>query len=172
MARLTISTPIRSSSSSSLTRIDRRRAAEQRHATARNDAFFDRRAGRVQRVFDAGFLFLHLGLGRGADIDDGHATGELGQAFLQFFAIVIAKWFLRSGGGSDSRGPGSQRILPSPSTMVVFSLSTTIDLGAAEVFEVDALELDAEIFGDELAAGEDGDVFASWLCGDRRSQGL
>jgi hypothetical protein len=48
----------------------------------------------VQRVFHASFLFLHLGLGRGADIDDGHATGEFRQAFLQFFLVVIRGGFL------------------------------------------------------------------------------
>ena len=105
---------------------NRRQAAEQRHAAAGHDAFLDRRAGRVQRVFDAGFLFLHFGLGRGADVDDGHATGELRQAFLQFLAVVIARWSPRSGGGSDSRGPGCRTILPPPSTMVVFSLSITM----------------------------------------------
>src|SRR2546430_10611158 len=31
----------------------------------------------LQRIFHAGFLFLHLGLGRGTDVDDGHAAGEL-----------------------------------------------------------------------------------------------
>ena len=40
------------------------------HATSRNDSFFDRGASRVQSVLNAGFLFLHLGLGRGADIYD------------------------------------------------------------------------------------------------------
>src|SRR2546427_7622407 len=43
----------------------------------------------MQRVFDTSFLFLHLGLGRGADIDDGHSTGEFRQAFLQFFLVVV-----------------------------------------------------------------------------------
>ena len=99
-ARLTMSTPMRSSSLAPLTRVDRGDAAEQRHATARDDAFFDGRAGRVQGVFDAGLLLLHFGFGRGADIDDGDAAGELGQAFLQLFAVVIARWFPRSGGGS------------------------------------------------------------------------
>ena len=65
-----------------------------RHAAAGDDAFFDGRAGRVQRVFHAHFLFLHFGLGRGADVDDGHATGELRQAFLQFLAVVIARRLL------------------------------------------------------------------------------
>ena len=69
-------------------------AAEQGHATARDDAFFDGCAGRVQGVFDAGLLFLHLGLGRGADVDDGDAAGELGQAFLQLFAVVVRGGFL------------------------------------------------------------------------------
>ena len=36
-------------------------------------------------------------------------------------------------------------------------------LGAAEVFERDVLELDAEVFGDAVAAGEDGDVFQHGL---------
>jgi len=33
-------------------------------------------------------------------------------------------------------------------------------LGAAEIIEVEVLELDAEILAHELAAGQDGDVFA------------
>jgi len=43
----------------------------------------------VQRVFDAGLLFLHFGLGCSTHIDDGHATGELRQAFLQLLFVVI-----------------------------------------------------------------------------------
>src|SRR5256885_17655 len=69
--------------------VDSAEAAQQRYATARNDAFFDGRASCVQRVFDTSFLFLHLGLGCSADIDDGDATGELGQALLQFLAVII-----------------------------------------------------------------------------------
>ena len=41
--------------------------AEQGHAAAGQDAFFDRRTRGVQGVFDAGLLLLHLGFGRGAD---------------------------------------------------------------------------------------------------------
>ena len=48
--------------------------------------------------------------------------------------------------------------LPAPSTIVVFSLSIDDLLGAAEHVERDVLELDAEVFGDHLAAGEDRDV--------------
>ncbi len=65
--------------------------AEQRHAAAGEDALFDGRAGRVQRVLDAGLLLLHLGLGRRADVDLGDAAGELGQALLELLAVVVGR---------------------------------------------------------------------------------
>ena len=36
------------------------------------------------------FLFLQFGLGGSANTDDGDAAGEFGQAFLEFFLVVIA----------------------------------------------------------------------------------
>ena len=65
-----------------------------------DDALFDRRAGRVQRVLDAGLLLLHLGLGRGADLDDRDAAGELRQALLELLPVVVARWSPRSARGS------------------------------------------------------------------------
>ncbi len=47
--------------------------------------------------------------------------------------------------------------------MVVFSLVIDDLLGAAEHVEADVLELDAQVFGDDLAAGQDGDVFQHGL---------
>src|SRR3546814_3664242 len=52
--------------------------ADQHDAAAGNDAFFDGRTGRVQGVFDARLLFLHLDFGRGPDLDTGNTAGELG----------------------------------------------------------------------------------------------
>ena len=43
----------------------------------------------LQGVLDAVLLLLQLGLGRGADLDDGHAAGQLGQALLQLLAVVV-----------------------------------------------------------------------------------
>jgi hypothetical protein len=63
------------------------RGAARRHR--RDDAFFDGGAGGVQGVLDAGLLLLHLGLGGGADLDHGHAAGQLGQALLQLLAVVV-----------------------------------------------------------------------------------
>src|SRR5205823_2211925 len=51
-------------------------------------------AGRVQRVFDAGLLFLHLDFGGGTDLDDGNTAGQLGHALLQLLAVVVAGRFL------------------------------------------------------------------------------
>jgi hypothetical protein len=44
----------------------------------------------VQGVLDAGLLLFHLDLGRGADVDLGHAAGELGEALLELLAVVVA----------------------------------------------------------------------------------
>jgi hypothetical protein len=63
--------------------------AEQCDAAAGDDAFFDRRAGGVQGVFDAGLLLLHLRSRCGADVDLGHAAGQLGQPLLELLAVVV-----------------------------------------------------------------------------------
>ena len=63
--------------------------AQQRHAAARNDAFFDRRASGMQRILDASLLLLHFGLGGRADLDHRDAAGQLRQPLLQLLAIVI-----------------------------------------------------------------------------------
>ena len=58
--------------------------ANQRHTAARNNAFLDRRFGGVHGIFDASFLFLHLGLGCRAHLDLGDAADQLGEPFLSF----------------------------------------------------------------------------------------
>jgi hypothetical protein len=67
---------------------------DDRGTAARHHAFFNGDANCVQRVFDAGLLFLHLDFGRGTDLDHGHATGEPGNALLQLFLAAIAGGFL------------------------------------------------------------------------------
>jgi hypothetical protein len=53
--------------------------------------------------------------------------------------------------------------LPTPSTMVVSSLVMETRLARAQHVERDVLQLDAEVFGDHLAAGQDRDVFEHGL---------
>ena len=82
-------TPIISSSSASM-RIERRERVHERHAAAGDDALFDGRARRLQRVLDAVLLLLELDLGGRADLDDGDAAGELGQALLELLLVEVA----------------------------------------------------------------------------------
>ena len=137
--------------------VNSRYAANQCYAAARDDAFFDSRAGCVHRIFDASLLFLHLGFGSSTDLDDRNAADELGEALLELLAIVVR------GGFVDL----SANFLDAAFDLGI--LTTTVDdgrvvlvdgdaLGGAEVFDLHALELDAEVFRDGLAAGEDSDV--------------
>src|SRR5699024_3001356 len=67
---------------------------QQRNATAGHDAFFDGGTGGVQRVFDTGLLFLHFDFGGRTDLDQRHAAGQLGHAFLQLLAVVVGAGLL------------------------------------------------------------------------------
>ena len=69
--------------------VERRVGLQQRRAAAGDDALLDRRTGRRERVLDAVLLLLELDLGRGADLDDGDAAGQLGEALLELLAVVV-----------------------------------------------------------------------------------
>jgi len=77
----------------------------------------------MQRVLDTAFFLLHLGLGRRADVQHGHAAGELRQPLLQLFLVVIGRGLLDL--GLDLRLTAFDLIvLALASTSVVLSLST------------------------------------------------
>ena len=87
-------------------------AANQSHAAAGDDPLFQGGLGGALGIFQQCLAFLHFGLGRRADVDLSHAAGQLGQAFLQFFAIVIAVGRLRllcESARPDRRSPASCR---------------------------------------------------------------
>ena len=67
---------------------------QQRHAAARNDAFFNGCAGCVQRVVDAVLAFLDFDFRRAADLDDGNAASKLRQTLLQLLTVVVRGRFL------------------------------------------------------------------------------
>ena len=86
--------------------LERLGGVEQRGAAARDDAFLDRGAGRVERVVDAILALLDLDLGRAADLDHGNAAGELGETLLELLAVIVAGGVLdlladRFGAGLD-----------------------------------------------------------------------
>src|SRR5207247_51706 len=132
--------------------------ADERHTAARNDALFDRRAGRMQRVLDAGLLVLHLDLGGSADLDNRHAAGELRHALLQLLLVVIAGRLFDL--HADLLDASLDQLLLARAVDDGGVLLRRLDLlRLAEVLQRHVLELEAEFLGDHGAAGEDGHVF-------------
>ena len=142
--------------------LERRRGTDQGHAAARHDAFLDCRAGRVHGVFHARLLFLHLGLGCRADLDDCNATDELRQSFLQLLAVVVRGGLLdlvaQLLDPSLDRGRGTGT-LDDRGVVLVDDHAARL----AEIFQLHALELDPGLFHQGPAAGEDRDVLEHGL---------
>src|SRR6267143_665804 len=146
-------------------------AAEQRRAAAGDNALLDSRAGGVHSIFDTGLLFLQFGFGGSADFDDGDAADQLGKALLELFLVVIA------GGVFDLRADLLHTAFDVRGLAGAFDdrgvvLVDDDLLGATEVLKLHVLELDAEVFGDGLAAGEGGDVFEHGLAAVAKARGL
>ncbi len=111
----------------------------------------------MQSILNTSLLLLQLGLGRRTHLDDGHAAYQLGQALLQLFLVVV-------GGGLFNLRPDLLH-----TSIDVARLAGAVNdggvvlvdgdaLGTAQVFELYAFELDAEVFRDGLAARKDGNV--------------
>ncbi len=111
----------------------------------------------MKRILDAGLLLLHLRLGGRADLDDGDAADQLGQTLLELLAVVVRGGVLDLDANLlHPRLDVGLLACPLDDRGVV--LVDRDALGAAEVLERDALQLDAEILADGLTAGEDRDV--------------
>ena len=146
-------------------------AAQVGDTAARHHAFLDRGAGGVEGILDAGLLLLHLHLGGCADIDHGHAADQLGQPLLQLLAIVVRGGILDL--GADLLDPAGQFLLVAGA--IDDGGVVLVDdhaLGGAQVIDRDVLQLDAEILGDHLAAGEDGDILEHGLAAVTETRGL
>src|SRR5213078_4107897 len=69
--------------------LDRLGRVQERDTAARDDALLERGPSCLQRVLDAVLLLLHLGLGRSADLDDGHPAGQLREPLLELLAVEV-----------------------------------------------------------------------------------
>jgi hypothetical protein len=83
MARSTILMPASWSWLSPLS-LDGRTGTQQGNAAAGDDAFFNGSTGGVQRVFDAGLLFLHFDFGGSADLDQATPPASLATRSCSF----------------------------------------------------------------------------------------
>src|SRR5580698_3971900 len=150
---------------------ERRGATCQCDSAARDNSFFHSRARCMHRIFHAGFLFLHFGFGCGADFNHGHATDQLRQPLLQLLAVVVA------GGLVDLATNFLHAAFDF--RVLAFALDdgrvVLVDgdlLGLAEIGDLDVLQLDPEIFGDGLAAGEGGNILQHGLAAIAEARSL
>src|SRR5690606_6418003 len=132
------------------------------NAAARQNAFLDRRAGRMQSIFHARLLLLHLDFGGGTHADDGDTAGELGDALLQLLAVVVAGGLLDL--GADGLDAAFDRLLLAHAVDDDGVLLLHLDaLGAAQILQGRVLQLQAQLFADARAAGENRHVFEHGL---------
>src|SRR5262249_2151460 len=131
--------------------VERLFAAEQRDAAARHNTFFQGCFGGCLSVFKQVLPLFHFSFGRGAAVNLGHAAGQLGQAFLQFFTIVVAVGVFNFvtnlfhtpfdgvflAGAIDNGG--------------VFAVDDDL-LGATQIGQLDRIELNTQVLENGLAA--------------------
>src|SRR4029079_13538308 len=115
------------------------------------------RAGGLQRVLDAVLLLLHLRLGRRADLHDGDAAGELGEALLELLAIEVGVRVLDLGLDLVDAALDGVRVTGAVDDRRGV-LRHDDAAGAAQLRDLRVLELEAHLLRDDLAAREDGDV--------------
>ncbi len=144
---------------------------EQRYTAASNDALFDSRAGCLQGVLDAALLLFELGLGSSANTQHGNATGKLGQALMQLLAVEVGVGVLHF--GLDL----VDAVLDSSLVAVAIDdgggiLGDLDSLRMAEHAHVRVGERHAEVGGDNLTAGNDGDVFQHALAAVAEARSL
>src|SRR4029077_14432938 len=146
-------------------------AAQQRGAPAGYDAFLDRRTSGVHGVLHASLFLLQLGFGRRAHLDDRNAANQLGKALLELFLVVVGGGVLHLLADLLDASFDFGGLAGAFDDGVVVLVDRDL-LGAAEFFDLDVLELDAEILGDGLAAGEGGNVFEHRFAAIAEARGL
>src|SRR4051812_24126587 len=127
---------------------------QERHATTGDDALLHRSLRVGDGVLDAVLLLLELDLGRGADLEHRNATGQLGQPLLQLLAVVVAVRLLDL--VLDLVDPAGDLVAVTGALDDRRLVLGDDDLaGLAEQVERGVLELEADLFADDLATGQD-----------------
>src|SRR4030095_5493613 len=127
-----------------------------------HDALLDGRLRVANGVLDAVLALLELDLGGRTDLDDRNTAGQLGQALLQLLAVVVGVRLLDL--GADLVDPA----------LDLLGVTGAVDdgrlvlgddhlAGLAQQAQVGILQLEADLFADDRATGEDGDVLEHGL---------
>ncbi len=122
------------------------------------DALLHGCAGGVERVLDAVLFLLHLDLGRAADADHRDAAGEFCETLLQLLAVVVRGGLLDLRLDLVDAGLDVLFLAGAVDDRGVFLVDHDFS-GTAQHVDGDAFELHAEFVRDQLAAGQDRNVF-------------
>ena len=130
---------------------------EKRRSAAGDDTLLDSRASSVEGIRDAIFLLADFDLAGTADLDDGDAARELGEALLELLLLVLAGGVLdRRLEEADALGDGLCGAFAVKNDSVVLRYGDL--LGNAEHVDSHILEREPDVLADDLSAGHDGEV--------------
>ena len=143
--------------------------AEVSNAAARDNALVNCCAGCVECIFNAGLLLFHLDFGSCTDLDHGNAADKLGKTLLELLTVVIAGGLFDLGADHlDAAGNVSFFAGAVDDGGVV--LVDGDPLGLTEHIDGGVLELEADLFGDDLCRRSERRYLRALPCGGRRSR--
>src|SRR3984957_3662380 len=151
--------------------VDRRDAAQQRGASAGNNAFLDGCAGRVHGIFDASLFFLQLGFSCRAHLDDRHSADQLGKPLLELFLVVVgcSVLHLRTDLLDASFDVSGLAIAFHDRGVVLVDGDF---LGAAQILKLHIFQLKTQVLGNRLAARERRDILEHGLATVAKARSL
>ena len=129
-----------------------------RETAAGHNSLGHRGLGGTDGVVERFLLRLHLRFGRSPDADHRNAAGQLGEPFLELFAIIVAGRLFDF--AADLRNPAVD-----PTAVAAAADQRRIFLvrdhsrGAPELLQRHILKLQSQFFGDHLRPGQYRDVF-------------
>ena len=131
-------------------------------AAAGDDALLDGRAGRRDGVLEAVLLLLELDLGGRAHAQHRDAARELGQTLLELLAVPVgvARLDLVADLADAVLDVGLRAGTVDDGRVVLGDGDAT---GGAQHVQLGVVQAQADLFGDDLATGEDGDVLEHGL---------
>ena len=125
----------------------------------------------MHRVLDAVLLLLEFHLGGCADLEHCHATREFGQTLLEFLPVVIGVGVVDL--ALDLGDTAGDLLLIAGALHNGGLVLGDHDLaGRTQHVEGHRVDLEADLFGDDLAACEDGHVLEHRLTAVAESRGL
>ncbi len=128
----------------------------------------------MQRVFHPALGLLHFRLSGAADAHDRHATGQLGQTLAELLAVVLALGLLHL---------LADLVDPLLDASLVGAVELGVDdggvfllhghlFGGTQVLDLHVLELHAQIFADESAASQNGNITQDGLAAVAEARSL